>query len=90
VVVSDAGHDKGRVYLVTDVKGRFAYLADGRTRSADDPKKKRVTHIRILGVTQNAQERTEKLSAAAKTGTKDIKIREIIADFFEAEHKRDQ
>ncbi len=82
VVISDAGHDKGKIYLVTEVKNRFAYLADGRTRGADHPKKKRVTHIKVLGMTKDAQEVTEKLYTAGKTETKDIIIRESISVFL--------
>lgn len=82
VVISDAGHDKGMIYLVTEVKNRFAYLADGRRRRSDHPKKKRVTHIKVLGMTKDAHEITEKLYKAEKAETKDIIIRESISVFL--------
>ena len=41
LAVSLAGHDKGRIYLIIGEEGDFCYLADGKTRGAENPKKKR-------------------------------------------------
>ena len=35
-----AGHDKGKVYMILDVKEPFVYLVDGKLRTLDHPKKK--------------------------------------------------
>ena len=35
-----AGHDKGKVYMVLDVKEPFVYLVD-------HPKKKRIKHVQV-------------------------------------------
>lgn len=40
-----AGHDKGKLYVITGVEGAFVYLADGRLRPTAKPKKKRRIHI---------------------------------------------
>lgn len=40
-----AGHDKGKLYVVTDADEEFALLADGRLRPLDKPKRKRRKHI---------------------------------------------
>lgn len=37
---SRAGHDKGKLYLIVRQEGERVWLADGRTRSVQDPKKK--------------------------------------------------
>ena len=42
-----AGHDKGKVYMVLDVKEPFVYLVDGKLRTLDHPKKKRIKHVQI-------------------------------------------
>lgn len=45
---SRAGHDKGKLYVILHVEGEFAYLADGRTRPLERPKKKRLKHIQVI------------------------------------------
>lgn len=46
--VSLAGHDKGRIYLITGEEGDFVYLADGKGRGVKNPKKKRKKHLQII------------------------------------------
>lgn len=46
--ISKAGHDKGRMYLIMKEEGDFAYLADGKTKTADHPKKKRKKHLQLV------------------------------------------
>lgn len=48
--ISKAGHDKGTVYLVIAEKGDWVYLADGRTKTFEKPKKKRRKHIQPINV----------------------------------------
>ena len=36
-----AGHDAGQVFVITEADGAYVYLSDGRTRTADRPKKKK-------------------------------------------------
>lgn len=40
-----AGHDKGKLYIITAVDGNIVYLADGKTRLVSNPKKKKRRHI---------------------------------------------
>jgi len=42
-----AGHDKGKLYLISKVEDEYVYLVDGRLRTVDKPKKKRRKHIQI-------------------------------------------
>ena len=49
VVISAAGHDKDHWFLVTDADGRYAYLADGKERRLNAPKKKNLKHVRVTG-----------------------------------------
>ena len=40
IVVSITGHDRGEHYLVIDCDKDFIYVADGRLKTLDKPKKK--------------------------------------------------
>jgi len=46
VVLSSAGHDKGRFMLVVGADGGRVLLADGKERKLASPKKKNIRHIR--------------------------------------------
>ena len=43
--VSKAGHDKGQMYVIVKEEGDFVYLADGRLKTLEAPKKKRKKHL---------------------------------------------
>ena len=45
VVKSKAGRDKGRIFIVIEVDGEYAYLVDGDFRRLDKPKKKKIKHL---------------------------------------------
>lgn len=45
LIISKAGHDKGMRYIIIEETGDFVYLADGKIRTVDRPKKKRKKHI---------------------------------------------
>ena len=45
VVVSTAGHDQGEIFYVIDVDDQFLYLANGKDRSLDKPKRKKRKHV---------------------------------------------
>ena len=45
IVKSMAGHDKDRFYVVVSLEGDFAYIADGKVRKLESPKKKRLKHL---------------------------------------------
>ena len=42
-----AGHDKEKLYLISKIDSEYVYLVDGKTRTIDNPKKKRKKHIQI-------------------------------------------
>lgn len=46
--ISKAGHDKGRMYLIVKEEEDFFYLADGRSRGIEKPKKKRKKHLQLV------------------------------------------
>ena len=50
IVLSVAGHDKGRLFYVAEVtEDGFLLLADGKERKLDAPKRKRIRHVRGVG-----------------------------------------
>ena len=46
LVVSRAGRDKGRPFVVQSVEEGFVYLVDGDLRKLDRPKKKKRMHVK--------------------------------------------
>ncbi|MGI6012399.1 MAG: hypothetical protein ACOX8H_13080 [Ruminococcus sp.] len=40
-----AGHDKGRLHIIVSVDDAYVYLADGKVRTLDHPKKKKHRHV---------------------------------------------
>ena len=46
VVISSAGHDKGRFMLVVGADGDRILVADGKERKLEHPKKKNIRHVR--------------------------------------------
>ena len=45
LVRSLAGHDKGTYYIIVREDARYVYLADGRTKTAAKPKRKKRKHV---------------------------------------------
>ena len=45
VVRTAAGHDKNRFMAVLETNGRYALIADGKTRKTCSPKKKNLIHL---------------------------------------------
>ena len=53
-VVSLAGHDSGRLYMVVGVRDGRLLLCDGRNRRTDNPKLKSPRHVRVTGRGEDA------------------------------------
>lgn len=70
-VQSLAGHDKGKIYIINDVKGEYVYLVDGKYKLLNSPKKKKKKHIQIIYKIDKELE--EKLSAGLTVKDEDIK-----------------
>ncbi|MCI9296340.1 MAG: hypothetical protein HFI10_02765 [Lachnospiraceae bacterium] len=48
MAVSLAGHDKNEIYVIVGEEKEYVYLADGRGKTCEHPKKKNRKHIRII------------------------------------------
>ena len=45
VVISIFGHDTGEWYIVKCSDEQFVYLIDGKTKTVEKPKKKKIKHV---------------------------------------------
>lgn len=58
VVRSKAGRDKNGLFYVLDLQGDFAFIADGRRRKAENPKRKKIKHLSYHGYPKTAAAQT--------------------------------
>ncbi|MGI6006399.1 MAG: hypothetical protein ACOX8E_02780 [Ruminococcus sp.] len=42
-----AGHDKGKLYIIISADEEYVYLADGKIRTLDHLKKKKIRHVQV-------------------------------------------
>lgn len=72
VVLSKAGHDKNGLFVVIKVcDNDYVLIADGKTRKLDKPKRKKIKHLKPIGV--ELEEIAIKLSANAEVYDKHIR-----------------
>lgn len=50
IVTSIAGRDEGRIYIIKSIDNDFAMLVDGNFRRLQNPKKKRLKHLKNSGI----------------------------------------
>lgn len=48
LAVSRAGHDLDQIYVIIKEEGEYVYLADGRLKRLENPKKKNKKHIQVI------------------------------------------
>lgn len=48
IVQSLAGRDKGHIFFVLDTVGDYALLVDGKIRRIENPKNKKIKHVRFV------------------------------------------
>lgn len=70
VVRALAGRDQDRFFVAEAVEDRFVYIADGKERKLEKPKRKNVKHISPTG------------SVIDMTDMTDKKLRKILAAFL--------
>ncbi|MGN0642633.1 MAG: hypothetical protein ACI4JJ_05750 [Huintestinicola sp.] len=71
IVRSGAGRDKGKFLVVVAADEEFAYLADGKERRLERPKKKRLKHVKPTNTVIDTSSLTDK------------KLRSVIREFTE-------
>ena len=53
IVRSDAGRDKGKLFIVMAVQGEYLLLADGKSRKLESPKRKKRKHVLFVAADEN-------------------------------------
>lgn len=48
LATSKAGHDAGTLYIIIKEEAQYVYLADGKTKLMERPKKKKKKHIQLI------------------------------------------
>ena len=72
IVISLCGRDKGQLLLVVGEEGPYVLVANGKQRRAEQPKRKKLRHVRVVG---HCDDRTrEKLLANGRLNNGDIRI----------------
>ena len=82
IVRSDAGRDKGKLFVVLAMEGEFLLLADGKSRKVENPKRKKRRHVLFV-----ASEET-RVSAKIKGEEKitNSELRRALAAFRETDY----
>lgn len=53
LVFSKGGRDKGKLFIVIDIEEDYLYLADGKFRKIETPKKKKTKHVQKVNYVIN-------------------------------------
>jgi len=79
IVRSDAGRDKGKIFIVLAVEGEFLLLADGKSRKVENPKRKKRRHVLFVSAEET------RLADKLKRGEKitNSELRRTLAIFRE-------
>ena len=73
VVRAEAGRDGGGYFVIVGADEEYCFIADGKSRKLDKPKRKNIKHIRITDSMIDLNDITDK------------KLRNILKQFSEAE-----
>ena len=79
IVRSDAGRDKGKLFVVLAVEGEFLLLADGKSRKVEHPKRKKRRHVLFVSAEENRL--TDKIKSGEKITNSEL--RRALAAFRE-------
>ena len=60
VVYANAGRDKGSMFVAVELHDGFVYIADGRERKLQKPKRKNPKHISPVGIVIDTQDLSNK------------------------------
>ncbi|HIT73731.1 MAG TPA: KOW domain-containing RNA-binding protein [Candidatus Fimicola cottocaccae] len=53
IVFSKSGHDKGGAFIVIDIEEEFLYIVDGKRRTLEKPKRKKIKHVQKTNYVDN-------------------------------------
>ncbi len=84
LAISRAGHDKDTLYVVLDGDDTYAWLADGKRRRLDAPKKKKWKHVQVI------RHLPEELLARMQSFELDAHVRKILRDYEDLREKEQE
>lgn len=87
IAISTTGHDKKRIYIVISVENKIAGLSDGNYRGYGNQKRKRVSHLKLIGILHDTEQKLDYLSRNDDSKEKDKHIRKWIREFITANPK---
>ena len=82
IVRSDAGRDRGKLFIVLAVEGEYLLLADGKSRKVESPKRKKRRHV--LYVASEETRVSDKIKSEEKFT--DSELRRTLAKYREEVH----
>ena len=71
IVRSDAGRDKGKLFVVLAVEGEYLLLADGKGRKVESPKRKKRRHVLFVAADENRL--SEKIKSEEKITNSELR-----------------
>jgi len=71
IIRSDAGRDKGKLFVVLAVEGEYLLLADGKSRKVEAPKRKKRRHV--LFVAADESRLSEKIKGEEKITNSELR-----------------
>ncbi len=89
IVRSEAGHDRLGIFIVLWVQGDYAYLADGRSRLYEKPKKKRIRHMRKLATLPEKQV-LDQISRLGDAGQRNAALRKLLRQYIDQVYKKEE
>ena len=80
LVFSKSGRDKGKLFIVINIEGDYLYLADGKFRKIETPKKKKYKHVQKVNYVVDQI----KGKIQEESHLKNADLRQAIKDYLEA------
>ncbi|NLG52457.1 MAG: RNA-binding protein [Clostridiales bacterium] len=85
IVLSLSGRDKKRLFFVLKTQSGFAWLADGRMRKIENPKKKNLKHLKLVSKSESGV--SQKIRNSEKVLNSEI--RRTLAGFAQGDGEAD-
>ena len=79
IVRSDAGRDRGKLFVVLATEGEYLLLADGKGRRVEAPKRKKRRHV--LFVAEDSSRLADKIKRSEKITNSEL--RKALAEYRE-------
>lgn len=79
LAISKAGHDKDSVYVIIREDSEYIYVADGRSRTADRPKRKNKKHVQLI---------KKKRMPEPENGFDDLEMKRMIKEYLREREER--